>query len=150
MVLALPVLFPAALDGAVRGGYAVSGGRGGYGVPGQNQECTCLEGLGPCGVGVGQEPRVWALWCQWRGNRPQAARIGVQHTSSVSPGSWRSQASRQGRALCLQASHLPLSSSWSPPQDQRSLLQFKGKESFLSLGLCLLLGQSGVWGGPLV
>lgn len=52
-------------------------------------------------------------------------------------GSDRPCASRQ--ATC------PSPAAGTHPQDQLLLLQFKGRESFLSLGLCLPLGQ-GWWG----
>lgn len=43
--------------------------------------------------------------------------------------------------------HPPLPSPWYPPQGQLRLLQFKGRESFPSLRLCLPLGQGGRFPG---
>lgn len=79
---------------------------------------------------------------------PQAARTGYS-TPQVFPreagearpaGSDRPCASRQ--AIC------PSPAPGTHPQDQLSLLQFKGRESFLSLGCARFWGKSGGGGYP--
>lgn len=88
-----------------------------------------------------QEPRVCALWCQWGGMGPRLPERGYS-TPEVFP--WEAgEASQAGsdRPCASRQATCPSPAAGTHPQDQLLLLQFKDRESFLSLGLCLPLGQ---------
>lgn len=77
--------------------------------------------------GVGMGPRLPELGYSTPEVFPRGAGEASQAGSDRPCASWQ--------AIC------PSPAPGTHPQDQLPLLQFKGRESFLSLGLCLPLGQ---------